>query len=488
MLTTIFRPIHTPVSTFLWLAAFIAATATAASAVAGVDPVSAEFAVSTYTADAPDAPVVAVSALDEFLVVWENTNLSSSGDPGVVVRTFDSSGSPRTGESALSTLVGAQAAPYVRSLDDGSFVAVWVRQSDTLAAGSDIVARIFDAAGAALGAEFLVNLHTTDDQTRPVVALQSGGFVVAWESYRQDGPMGAGIVARRFTNGGAAGLEFVVNSYTTHEQVRPSVSELTTGFVVAWESYGQEGGMDYGVFAQRFDTNGSAVGTEFQVNTVTADEQRHARVSGLGNGGFVVVWQDYRADGDFGYGVVARTYDQAGQSLTAPFVVNGYGTGEQVEPDVVALSDGGFAAVWVSEAQPPDAGYAIYGKRYSAAAAAVSADTRVSSVADEVHKPSIASGNAALSVAWAAVSLDADSEGEIALRRFFAPGVTCGDANANGALSATDALIALQAAVGSLTCPAYVCDANGSGGVLASDAFLILRASVGQPAALVCPA
>jgi len=65
-------------------------------------------------------------------------------------------------------------------------------------------------------------------------------------------------------------------------------------------------------------------------------------------------------------------------------------------------------------------------------------------------------------------------------------GAECGDANGDGQLTASDALVALRAAVGTGTCAASVCDVDASGAVTASDALQILRAAVGQPVELAC--
>lgn len=71
-----------------------------------------------------------------------------------------------------------------------------------------------------------------------------------------------------------------------------------------------------------------------------------------------------------------------------------------------------------------------------------------------------------------------------------ASAVECGDANDDGAVSATDALVVLRVAVGIDTCAACVCDVDASGGesaVTAADALRVLRAAVGEPgAALLC--
>jgi hypothetical protein len=64
----------------------------------------------------------------------------------------------------------------------------------------------------------------------------------------------------------------------------------------------------------------------------------------------------------------------------------------------------------------------------------------------------------------------------------------CGDANGDGRVLSTDALLTLKAAVGSITCRLARCDADGNGRVASTDALIILQFAVGVPgAALHCP-
>ncbi len=64
---------------------------------------------------------------------------------------------------------------------------------------------------------------------------------------------------------------------------------------------------------------------------------------------------------------------------------------------------------------------------------------------------------------------------------------SCGDANADGNLTSTDALVALGAAVGADDCEELVCDVNFAGGVTTADSLLILKRAVGQSVSLTCP-
>jgi hypothetical protein len=55
-------------------------------------------------------------------------------------------------------------------------------------------------------------------------------------------------------------------------------------------------------------------------------------------------------------------------------------------------------------------------------------------------------------------------------------------------VAATDALFALNAAVGLQACDSRVCDASGDGNLSAVDALMILQSAVGGSVDLMCPA
>ncbi|HXC50320.1 MAG TPA: hypothetical protein VN634_05495 [Candidatus Limnocylindrales bacterium] len=63
----------------------------------------------------------------------------------------------------------------------------------------------------------------------------------------------------------------------------------------------------------------------------------------------------------------------------------------------------------------------------------------------------------------------------------------CGDADMDGQIKASDALVALRAAIGSAQCIVERCDYDGSGKVRAADALAILKRAVGQPIVPMCP-
>src|SRR5262245_5653152 len=70
------------------------------------------------------------------------------------------------------------------------------------------------------------------------------------------------------------GSEFQVNTYTTSAQRTTRGRHVAVhpagNFVVVWTGYGQDGSGS-GIFAQRYDSDGDALGAEFRVNTYTTN-------------------------------------------------------------------------------------------------------------------------------------------------------------------------------------------------------------------------
>jgi hypothetical protein len=222
------------------------------------------------------------------------------------------------------------------------------------------------AAQVPAGGEFQVNTYTTSDQSYARVAVDAvGKFLVVWNSDGVDGS-GFGIAGQRYdTAGSPLGAEFQVNMYTTGHQASPRVAIDAAGnFVVVWRSAGQDGS-GYGVFAQRYDAAGSPLGGEFQVNTYTTGNQSGAAVAMDPHGNFVVAWTSAGQDGNL-YGVFGQRYDATGSPVGAEFQVNTYTTSHQIAAAVAMSRLGNFVVVWVSAGQD-GSGNGVFGRRYAAA-------------------------------------------------------------------------------------------------------------------------
>jgi hypothetical protein len=110
------------------------------------------------------------------------------------------------------------------------------------------------------------------------------------------------------------GAETLVNITTTGEQSYPAVTALTDGgYVVTWTSLGQDGS-GYGIYAQRYDADGNAVGVEVRVNTTTTGEQYDPAVAALSDGGYIVTWHgpDHPSGSNGIYAAVRRRLRRIG--------------------------------------------------------------------------------------------------------------------------------------------------------------------------------
>ena len=204
--------------------------------------------------------------------------------------------------------------------------------------------------------EFLVNTYTTSDQrcigSDSVDINDAGNFVVAWHSMNQDGDLW-GVFAQRYdSNGNTVGSEFQVNTYTYWHQMCPAVAIANNGnFVISWNSGAD--GSGWGIFAQRYDSNGNPIGSEFQVNTFTPNHQEYSAIGMDDAGNFVITWHSWAQDNssNYDYGIYAQRFDSNGNSVGSEFQVNMTTYGDQWIPSVTMNSTGKFLITWNNGSQ-----------------------------------------------------------------------------------------------------------------------------------------
>jgi VCBS repeat-containing protein len=322
-----------------------------------------EFRINTYTLSEQSFSSVAGLTDGGFVATWASSGQDGSGY-GIYCQRYDASGNAVGAEFRINTYTPSwQIFSSVAGLTDGGFVATWSSAGQDGSSGG-IYGQRYDASGNAVGAEFRINTYTPSDQTFSSVAgLTDGGFVATWTSFGQDGGS-TGVYGQRYdASGGAVGAEFRINTYTPSEQALSSVAGLTDGgFVATWSSFGQDGS-GRGIYGQRYDVSGNAVGDEFRINTYTPSEQSSSSVAGLTDGGFVVTWESFSQDGEAG-GVYGQRYDANGSAVGGEFLVNTTISGDQFFSEVIGLSGGGFAISW-NAIQPGSDYYDVYGKVYS---------------------------------------------------------------------------------------------------------------------------
>ena len=195
---------------------------------------------------------------------------------------------------------------------------------------------------------FQVNETSQGSQFSPSVSANSDGrFVICWESAT---PSGTKIMTRIYDGGGNPGThEFLAQEEAGQILTNPRVASLGGGgYVVVWEAQDA-------IWFRRFDNLGYSVSDKnlvYQESDPTNHITGHARVSGLTNGGFVVVWEEYNG---FHFNCFGRTFDGSGNAVTDKFLLNGGIDGNQTRPQVSNTYPDGFAVVWRSD-NPTDNG------------------------------------------------------------------------------------------------------------------------------------
>jgi hypothetical protein len=378
-------------------------------------PIGYEFQVNTYTADNQTYPAVGVSTTGFFVISW-SSYLQDGDGYGIYAQMFDALGNPIGSEFQVNTYTNNnQSYTKVATSSTKDFVIVWQSYGQD---GDEygIYAQLYDANGNPVGQEFLVNTNTTGMQKAPSIAICDTGFVVVWQSYNQDGS-GYGIYGQIFdTNGNPIGAEFQINTYTSDNQTYPAVAMASTGnFVVVWQSYNQDGSW-YGIYGQRFNSTGIPIGSEFQINTQTYGTQRVPSVSIDREGNFVVVWQSYGQDGS-GYGIYGQRFDTNGNPIGAEFQINTYTQNDQTYPAVCYAPNGEFIVTWSSFGQDGN-WYGVYAQRFSPDGTQLGAEYQVNTYTTNSQRNSVIGidGDGNSVIVWRSYGQDGDKWGIFAQR------------------------------------------------------------------------
>lgn len=393
-------------------------------------PAGPEFQVNEQAAGAQFtslAQSVATDAQGNFVVVW-TTQPGGTSRTEVRARRFDATGAPRGPEFRVSTASVAALSPSVAMNASGEFLVVWEYSFPTTRYGDlDVYAQRFGPGGDKVGGEFRVNTTTANGQSHPYAGMADNGTsVVAWTSECQDPKSGKvaasdGIYAQRFGPLGAKlGAEFRVNDYLPDAQRVPSVAMDRAGnFLVAWQSYGQDGS-DWGVYAKRYSASGAALAGEVRVNVATAGRQVNPTTAPLPGGGFAVAWEHNLLDGTLG-DVHLRRYD--GATWSDVQVANTFTAGSQWAPSVAADDLGNTTVVWHGQGQDgSDLG--VFGQRYDPAGAPSGSEFRLNDHTEtrQAWASVAAQPDGRFVAAWSSMGQDGDNDGVFA--RLFAPPTT----------------------------------------------------------------
>jgi S-layer homology domain len=379
---------------------------------------SVEFQVNSFTTSNQRKPSIAVDPAGNFIVVWQSFSADGNG-LGVSGQRFNVVGNPLGGEFQVNTYTtGDQNTPSVAADGSGNFVVVWDSSTHTGEDLDGIFGQRYDSSGNPAGGEFHVNTYTTNYQYDPRVAMNaSGSFVVVWTSVGQDGDS-YGVFGQRYDSAGTAqGSEFRVNTTTTGTQYASAVGMDDSGaFVVVWA--GGTGVPNYNIFGQRYGSSGTPIGGEFMVNTQNGMNAGQPAIAIDNDGDFAVAWSQYDASAR---GVFGQRFHGDGTPDGAQFPVNTYTTGIQTRPGVAFDSNHEFVVCWHSQGQddPGDpGGFGVFAQRFGDPNVPVGSEFQVNvfTPGSQVQPAVAMNGSGNFAVAWTSQGQDGNGYGIFARR------------------------------------------------------------------------
>jgi len=222
-----------------------------------------------------------------WVVSWQGPG--SSGQE-IFQQRYDQDGAPVGGETQVNTfIVNSQQSPNITTLADGGWVVIWQ--------DGDIKQQRYDENGAALGGE--VTVYSSESTVfygvvPKAASLAGGGWVVTWEVLNDRDGWGDGIYQQQFgATGDPIGAMTLVSATIAGDQRSPSVTGLADGgWVVTWESEKQDGS-GFGIYQQRYSMDGMRVGGEVLVTTTTLGDQVAPQVTALPDGSWLVAYSSY---------------------------------------------------------------------------------------------------------------------------------------------------------------------------------------------------
>ena len=261
----------------------------------------------------------------------------------------------------IGALSGGQTVPRTIGLANGNFLTVW--QDDTNGPGPyiDVMGRMFNAEGVAIGSPFQVNSAVVfSDETGPkIVAMPDGGFVVAYGSYLE--ALGGFIGVERFdANGFSVSSKFITDPISSLTQWEIT-ADAFGNYTVAYERLAlhalPQGGTGYSqdIFSITYDAATNAPGVERSVAQNSLETDDLATVATFATGHMITFYNE--PDYDF-FGNRADTAEftiidpVSGTQIRNPVEIDGPNWDDDaIARDVACLLYGQFVLVYTFNGQ-----------------------------------------------------------------------------------------------------------------------------------------
>ena len=364
------------------------------------------FRVNTQTSGDQRVGEIARFSNNDFVIAFDDVNGDANGW-GVKARLYTATGAPKGGVMDVNTVTaGSQYLPTVEVLDTDEWVVGFVDNAKRV-----WTRRYLSDGGPAMGRiEWQLNA-TADGGQKNVVAARagSGAVMAAYESPVYGKDQGEILVRRITTAGPSVGIEQQANQTEAGPQLKPAIAGGAGHFVVAWQS-GEQDGSSEGVFARFYDTTGTPVDDELQVNVTTQGFQRNPSVALGANDNAAVAWGGAVSGASIA-DVFLRVLAVDGTPVSGEVQVNTYTEGIQDKPAVAVGPNGQIVVAWQSSGED-GSGYGVYVRKFDAQGNALTDAVQVNTWVDLDQKtPDIAvdATGTRMTVCWESLGQDVEN-------------------------------------------------------------------------------
>lgn len=250
-------------------------------------------------------------------------------------------------------------------------------------------------------------------QQNPVsTEINTGGYVIVYESYTSSNTTdGSDIYGDVFTaNGDKLGSSFRINLETEYTQSHPHVAKSGTvssdNYMVVWSS--NIGGVGYGINGQLMTNGNEQLSTSADISIAASGYT--PRVTGLGNGNYVVVYcvkNSVTNKYEIRYQILNST---ANSVIVAETTIASSGSNHYIYPYAIGLSSNdvnrpnGFVIAYMKQVYTTDSRYQSVFKLFDADGSNVSSEIGITTTA--VSNPSDVEANTDLSLSDSMITMD----------------------------------------------------------------------------------
>ncbi len=303
----------------------------------------AEFRLNTSATfdDERDAEIAAL-ANGGFVMVFEdqqNIGGAADGQDDIYAQYYDANG---VSQAVILVVSGSSTDTFLNPrIAASSNTSVLIVYDDIVGGDAGVKGKIWNPIANTIGSE--ISLLAGGDGNADdisVTALDNGNYVIV---HSADSGTSNAIYYRIVDSAGVnvKGFTAVANTATdTRNDFDPSVTALSNGgFAISWTD---NDGSDVDVRYQAFDSAGNEVGPKGTVSpNGTSNLNTSSSIVALADGGFLVLYDDVENEE-----IQANRYDNSGTAVGSQFTIDTDGAFSAASVRATSLADGRVALVW----------------------------------------------------------------------------------------------------------------------------------------------